>query len=91
MPRPYPRGRRRRPGRHPSPASLLGRLHAARRRLLLQGRHAGREKCDFFNGIARRLVAVLGLCGLILGLGWLGPLGAILGLAGASSREPGSR
>jgi hypothetical protein len=84
MPRRYPNRRRRRPGRRP-PHRYSGGFTPpgvdSFYRVAMPGL-AGREKRDFFNGVARWPVAGLGLGGLILGLCWLGPLGAILGLAG---------
>jgi hypothetical protein len=90
MPRPYPHRRRRRPGRRPphryqggpgppagfTPAGLDSFYRVAPPGLL------GREKREFFNGVARWLVAGLGLGGVVLGYAALGPLGALLGLAG---------
>ena len=84
MPRPYPKRRRRRPGRRPpdrysggfTPPGLDSTYRAGMPYL------AGRGKRAFFNGLSRWLLAGFGLGGAALGLCWLGPLGAILGLAG---------
>jgi hypothetical protein len=82
MPRSHPNRRRRRPGRRPpqrysggfTPPGVDSFYKVAMPAL------AGREKREFFNGLARWLLAGFGLGGAVLGLCWLGPLGAILGL-----------
>ena len=97
MPRPYPNGRRRRPGRRPphrysghrgppksggfTPGSL-GSLY----RVLLPGLR-GTEKKRFFNDVSRGLPQGLGLGGALMGYSWLGPLGAAPG----AGRRPGGR
>jgi hypothetical protein len=82
MPRRHPNRRRRRPGRRPphrysgfTPPGLDAFYRATMPGL------AGPEKRDFFNGLSGWLVAGLGLGGAVVGLCWLGPLGAIVGLA----------
>jgi hypothetical protein len=90
MPRPYRNRRRRRPGRRPPdrhsgghgpPAGFTPPGLDSFYRVALPGL-AGCEKREFFNGISRWLVAGFGLGGVVLGFCALGPLGALLGLAG---------
>jgi hypothetical protein len=90
MPRSRPHRNRRRPGRRP-PNRYTGGNGSARPggftppgfdaayRLLMPGL-SGPAKRAFFNDLSGRTVAGFGLAGAILGLVWLGPLGAILGL-----------
>ena len=86
-----PRGRRR-PGRRPPPR-LSGRFSTPGPRgftghglgsyyNLLMPSLQGREKREFFNAISGWLVAGIALGGAAVGLAWLGPLGAIIGLGG---------
>ncbi len=82
MPRRYPDKQRHRPGRRP-PHHYSGFTPPgvdAFYKVALPGL-AGREKRAYFNALAGRLVVVLGLAGAVLGLCWLGPLGALPGLA----------
>jgi hypothetical protein len=83
MPRRHPDRRRRRPGRRPphrysgfTPSGPGSFYRVALPSL------AGAEKRGYFNDISRWPLAGLGLGGAVLGLCWLGPLGAFLGLAG---------
>jgi hypothetical protein len=86
-----PRGRRR-PGRRP-PNRLAGRYSRPNPKgftgdglgtyynMLLPSLQ-GREKREFFNGVAGWLVAGIAVGGAALGFVCLGPLGAVLGLGG---------
>ena len=84
MPRRDSNKRRRRPGRRPphrypggfTPPGLDSFYRVALPSL------TGGEKRGLFNDVARWLVAGFGLGGAVLGLVWLGPIGAIVGLAG---------
>jgi hypothetical protein len=84
MPRRYPNRRRHRPGRRP-PQRYSGGFTPpgvdSFYRVAMPGL-AGREKRNFFNCIARWLLAAFGVVGAVLGLCWFGPLGMLLGLAG---------
>ena len=83
MPRRYPDRRRRRPGRRP-PHRYSGFTHAGLGsfyRVALPSL-TGMEKRSYFNNVSRWLLASVSLGGAVLGLCWLGPLGALLGLAG---------
>jgi hypothetical protein len=81
---------RRRPGRRPpngykgghgSPrsAGFTGPGFRQAYRVILPGL-GGAEKKQFFNEVSSWMVVAAGACGAILGLAWLGPLGAIVGL-----------
>ena len=90
---------RRRPGRRPAhryqggpgvsgPAGFTGPGFRQAWSWLLPGL-GGPEKKSFFNEVSGGIVVAGGACGLLLGLAWLGPLGAILGL-GAGVAMTGS-
>ena len=90
MPRPYPRGRRRRPGRRP-PHRYSGSGGSARPQgftppvfkvfydLLLPGLR-GAERKRFFNQVSAGIVLPCALIGAILGYNGLGVLGLLVGL-----------
>jgi hypothetical protein len=90
MPRRYPQGRRRRPGRRP-PQRYSGLGSSARPQgftpsiyrpfydLMMPGLR-GAEKRRFFNEISGGIVLVCVLFGALLGFHGLGVLGVILGL-----------
>jgi hypothetical protein len=92
MPRSRPHRDRRRPGRRPphrhsggkgsaQPGGFTPRGISAAYRLLMPSL-AGPAKRSFFNDLSGGMVNGFGLVGAILAFSWLGPLGAILGLAG---------
>jgi hypothetical protein len=103
MPRPYPNGRRRRPGRRP-PNRYSGRHDPPARgftfggfdtfyRIFFPGLR-GREKKAFFNEIASWMVLGFAIGGAMVGYSALGAVGVILGLgaglaAGGSFAEKG--
>jgi hypothetical protein len=90
MPRRYPHGRRRRPGRRP-PQRYSGPGGSARPQgftppvfktfydLFMPGLR-GAEKKQFFNQISGGIVLSCALCGAILGYHGLGVLGGLVGL-----------
>jgi hypothetical protein len=92
MPRSRPHRDRRRPGRRPPhryaggdgssrPAGFTPPGIAAAYRLLMPTLR-GPAKRAFFNDLSGGMVAGFGLVGAALASCWLGPLGAVLGLAG---------
>jgi hypothetical protein len=99
MPRPYPHGRRRRPGRRPPhrysgsggparPQGFTPPVFKAFYDVFLPGLR-GAEKKRFFNEISGWLVLACALGGAVLGYDTLGVLGGLVGLgaglaAGAS-------
>ena len=98
MPR-RPPHRRRRPGRRPphrysggpgppGPAGFTGPGFRQAWSWLLPGL-GGPRRSAYFNEVSGGIVLAGGLCGLVLGLAWLGPIGAILGL-GAGVAAGGS-
>jgi hypothetical protein len=98
MSRRPPRGRRR-PGRRPPnrykggpgpprPAGFTGPGFRQLHRAMLPGLR-GPAKRHYFNALSGVIVLVAGAGGLALGLAFLGPLGAILGL-GAGVAAGGS-
>ena len=104
MPRRYPNGRRRRPGRRPpdrysgrhGPPQASGFTPAGLRtfyNVAMPGLR-GCEKRAYFNEVSGWMVGGAALGGALLGYAWLGPLGAVLGLgaglaAGGSAAENG--
>ena len=85
-----PTHRRRRPGRRPPyqykggpnpprPSGFTGLGFGHAYRMILPGLD-GSAKKRYFNELSGWLVASAGMCGLVLGLACLGPLGAVLGL-----------
>jgi hypothetical protein len=104
MPRRYPEGRRRRPGRRPpnrysgrhGPPRPQGFTPAGLRTFykVTMPDLRGRQKRAFFNEISGWLIGGIALGGAMVGYAWLGPLGAIIGLgagiaAGGSIAENG--
>jgi hypothetical protein len=63
----------------PSPAGFTGPGFRQAYRVILPGLEGPAMK-QHFNEISSWMVVAAGACGAILGLGWLGPLGAIVGL-----------
>ena len=92
MPRSRPPRNRRRPGRRPPHRYPGGNAISRPGGFTLPGFDAvyrllmptlrGPAKRAFFNDLSDWMVVGFGLAGAILALVWLGPLGAILGLAG---------
>ena len=90
MPRPYPHGRRRRPGRRP-PNRYSGRYGSAQPQgftptgfrtfynLFMPGLQ-GREKREYFNQVSAWMVGSFALVGAMFGYDWFGPVGVIFGL-----------
>jgi hypothetical protein len=101
MSRRPPHGRRR-PGRRPPdrysghhrpsrPAGFTGFGFRQVWSWILPGLE-GLEKKRHFNELSGGIVVAAGLCGLLLGLAWLGPVGAVLGLgAGIMAGESFAR
>jgi hypothetical protein len=90
MPRRYPNGRRRRPGRRPpnrfagrhGPAQTQGFTPAGFRtfyNVFMPGLQ-GREKREFFNGIAVWMIIGFALGGAMVGYASFGLIGAFFGL-----------
>jgi hypothetical protein len=87
MPRPYPHGGRRRPGRRP-PNRFSGSSSARPRGFTGPGFKQfydlllpmpGGERKAFFNQISSGLVLGSGMAGAMLGFTWSGLLGAVVG------------
>ena len=98
MPR-RPTHRRRRPGRRPPnrysgghgpprPAGFTGPGFRQAWSWLLPGL-GGADKKRYFNELSGVVILAAGVGGLVLGMAWLGPIGAILGL-GAGIAAGGS-
>ena len=94
-----PPRRRRRPGRRPPdrdtggpgpprPAGFTGPGSLQAWAWILPGL-GGAEKRRYFNGLSGGIILAAGLCGLVLGLTCLGPIGAMVGL-GAGIAAGGS-
>ena len=88
MPRRYPRGRRRRPGRRPPyrytgghgpPGGFTAPGMKPFYDVFMPGLR-GAEKREFFNGVSRWIVASFAVGGGAIGYSWLGLFGALLGL-----------
>jgi hypothetical protein len=99
MPRSYPNGRRRRPGRRPPDRYLGGQGRSQSQGFTPPGLRSfydvcmpalkGREKRAFFNRVSGGMVLGSALGAAMIGYSWLGPVGAIFGL-GAGIAAGGS-
>ena len=88
MPRRYPRGRRRRPGRRPPhrytgghgpPGGFTAPPFRPFYNLFMPGLR-GAEKRAFFNGVSLWVVASFTLAGGVIGYSWLGAIGVVVGI-----------